>query len=423
MAKFWRFLSVPIVLAVCLGLMLVPVAVPGQGQVALAQGTAGLEVVPDVTTVGFTEDFDLEIWTNAASNQSIDGVGAFLNFSPTYMMVNSITDGGVFAIPMGSAFNNTLGTIGYSAGTLMGAKPTGDFLVCTINCTSKSTNGISPVDFVIDGLLRTTEVTFAGESITNWSMVVNGTVIVGDAFNLTVTSTGCCDVVVGSSMYFVPANSSQTFIVPCPSVTLTANDTAGSCSFANWTVDGGAPTTSNPVIVNGTANTSHTAIARCTVVALATLEGNVTFPGALQGPRWVRGLEVRFFNSTTGNETAWSPMNATTNSTGVFNITGLAPGTYNISIKNWTCLSELNTSVTLGAGNTTVVDFGMTREGDSNNDDWIVLADRTILYTGWGTQQGGAGWNAHCDFNRDGWLTLADRTIMYTYWAQHGGLV
>jgi len=154
----------------------------------------------------------------------------------------------------------------------------------------------------------------------------------------------------------------------------------------------------------------------------APLEGHVTFPGALQGPRWVRGLEVRFFNSTTGNETAWSPMNATTNSTGVFNITGIDPGTYNISIKNWTCLSEVNSSVTLGAGNTTVVDFGMTREGDSNNDDWIVLADRTILYTGWGTQQGGAGWNAHCDFNRDGWLTLADRTIMYTYWAQHGDL-
>jgi len=154
----------------------------------------------------------------------------------------------------------------------------------------------------------------------------------------------------------------------------------------------------------------------------ATLEGYVSFPGAPQGLRWVRGLDVRFFNSTTGNETAWSPMNATTNSTGVFNMTGLDPGTYNISIKNWTCLSEVNTSVALTAGNTTVVDFGMTREGDSNNDDWIVLADRTILYTGWGTQQGGAGWNAHCDFNRDGWLTLADRTIMYTYWAQHGDL-
>jgi len=152
----------------------------------------------------------------------------------------------------------------------------------------------------------------------------------------------------------------------------------------------------------------------------ATLEGHVSFPGASQGPRWVRGLDVRFFNSTTGNETAWSPMNATTNSTGVFTITGIAPDSYNVSIKNWTCLSEVNTSVTLTAGSTTVVHFGMTREGDSNNDDWIVLADRTILYTGWGTQQGDAGWNAHCDFNRDGWLTLADRTIMYTYWAQHG---
>jgi uncharacterized RmlC-like cupin family protein len=155
----------------------------------------------------------------------------------------------------------------------------------------------------------------------------------------------------------------------------------------------------------------------------ATLEGHVSFPGRVSPPhsRWIEDFVVRFFQG--GSEMAWSPINATTNNTGVFTITGVTPGTYNVSIKNWTCLSEVVTGVTLTAGNTTVVDFGTTREGDSNNDDWIVLSDRTILYTGWGSQVGDATWNAHCDFNRDGWLTLADRTIMYTYWAQHGDLV
>jgi len=114
--------------------------------------------------------------------------------------------------------------------------------------------------------------------------------------------------------------------------------------------------------------------------------------------------------------------NATTNNTGVFTITGLTPGTYDIGIKNWTCLSELVTNVTLSAGVTTVVDFGYTREGDSNNDDWITGADRTILYTGWGSQSPNPGYNWKADFNRDGWLTGADRTFMYTYWGQHGDL-
>jgi len=154
---------------------------------------------------------------------------------------------------------------------------------------------------------------------------------------------------------------------------------------------------------------------------LATLEGHVSFNGRGTAPndKWIEDFTVRFFQSDIEVRTD----NVTTNSSGYFNITGLDPDTYNVSIKNWTCLSEVVTGVTLTAGNTTVVDFGTTREGDSNNDDWIVLSDRTILYTGWGSQSPNPGYNAHADFNRDGWLTLADRTIMYTYWAQHGDLV
>ena len=160
------------------------------------------------------------------------------------------------------------------------------------------------------------------------------------------------------------------------------------------------------------------------VIANATLEGHVSFAerGSAPGGTWIEPFNVMLFEAGNLSHMLWTG-NATTNSTGVFNITGLTPGTYDIGIKNWTCLSEVNTSVTLTVGNTTAADFGTTREGDSDNDDWITGADRNLLYTGWGTQQGDAGWNAHCDFNRDGWLTGADRNLMYTYWAQHGDLV
>jgi parallel beta-helix repeat protein len=155
----------------------------------------------------------------------------------------------------------------------------------------------------------------------------------------------------------------------------------------------------------------------------ATLEGHVSFSGrGSNNTKWAEPFVVKGFEHNNLTHVLWTT-NATTNNIGVFTITGVTPGTYDVGIKNWTCLSEVVTGVTLTAGNTTVVDFGTTREGDSNNDDWIVLSDRTILYTGWGSQSPNPGYNAHADFNRDGWLTLADRTIMYTYWAQHGDLV
>ncbi len=137
--------------------------------------------------------------------------------------------------------------------------------------------------------------------------------------------------------------------------------------------------------------------------------------------QWIETFVVRGFEQGNLTNELWNGT-ATTNNTGVFTMTGLTPGTYDIGIKNWTCLSELVTNVTLSTGVTTVVDFGTMREGDSNNDDWITGADRSILYTGWGSQAPNPGYNAHADFNRDGWLTGADRSFMYSVWGQHGDL-
>jgi 5'-nucleotidase/UDP-sugar diphosphatase len=153
----------------------------------------------------------------------------------------------------------------------------------------------------------------------------------------------------------------------------------------------------------------------------ATLEGNVSFNGrGTNNAKWIESFVVKSFEHGNLSHVLWTT-NATTNNTGVFTITGLTPGTYDIAIKNWTCLSEKVTNVTLSAGVTTVVDFGYTREGDSNNDDWITGADRSILYTDWGKTVPPGTW--HADFNRDGWLTGADRSFMYSVWGQHGDLV
>jgi hypothetical protein len=202
--------------------------------------------------------------------------------------------------------------------------------------------------------------------------------------------------------------------------------------FHSYSVNGTSPlnfTYENPyystqVILVGSDYLNRAKVVNGTVEVVpgATLQGNVTFVGRGTPPdnKWIENFVVRFFQG--GSEMAWSPINATTNNTGVFTIEGLALGTYDIGIKNWTSLSELVTNVTLTSGNTTMVDFGTMREGDADNNDIITGADRSILYTGWGSQAPNPGYNAHADFNRDGWLTGADRSVMYSVWGQHGDL-
>ena len=73
---------------------------------------------------------------------------------------------------------------------------------------------------------------------------------------LTVTSTGCCDIQVGS-LGTVSAGTSNTFTVPCGTdVTLTADDSDVCCDFDNWTGD--ATGTDNPVTIHIDGNKSVT---------------------------------------------------------------------------------------------------------------------------------------------------------------------
>jgi len=87
--KFWRLLSISIVLAVCLGLMLVPAALAPE--VASAQtGNVGIEVVPDVTKVGYDEDFSVDIRIIDTVDQDIAAWTVYLTFDPTLMHVTGI---------------------------------------------------------------------------------------------------------------------------------------------------------------------------------------------------------------------------------------------------------------------------------------------------------------------------------------------
>jgi hypothetical protein len=130
---------------------------------------------------------------------------------------------------------------------------------------------------------------------------------------------------------------------------------------------------------------------------------------------------VKLFQPGNLGNVLWTG-NATTNETGVFTITHLTRGTYDVGIKNATCLSELETNVTLNLGETTVVDFGQILEGDVNNDDYIDASDFGILSGAWLSWPGQPNWDARADFNRDNYIDASDFGPFSGNWLEWGDL-
>jgi hypothetical protein len=157
-------------------------------------------------------------------------------------------------------------------------------------------------------------------------------------------------------------------------------------------------------------------------ISTATLEGHVTFTErGSNNTKWAESFNVTLFEAGNLSNVLWTG-NATTNNIGVFTVSGLTPATYDIEIKNWTCLSELVTNQTLTAGNTTVVNFGTTREGDANNDDHITILDVSSLASSYDSSEGDPDWNPHCDFNRDGNISILDASALVSNYGQDGDL-
>jgi hypothetical protein len=153
------------------------------------------------------------------------------------------------------------------------------------------------------------------------------------------------------------------------------------------------------------------------------LKGQVNFTGrGSYGPRWIESFEVKLFEHGNLTNMLWAG-NTTTNENGVFRILDIDPATYDVGIKNFTCLSELVTNVTLNAGAPTKVYFGAVREGDTNNDDVINILDLSALGGAFGSIEGGQGWNPHCDFNRDGVVNILDLSTMGGNFGLQGDLL
>ena len=213
------------------------------------------------------------------------------------------------------------------------------------------------------------------------------------------------------------------------SYTINSNDPVSNTITASLSIAGGATPGLRDVNVTSCFNyTSGSGTApylsgHCNftvAVNNTTLEGHVSYLSrGTDNARWAQPFVVRCFEPGNLNNEIWR-QTVTTNNTGVFTITGLPPCTYDIGIKNFTCLSELNTSVTLNNNSTNVVDFGTTREGDSNGNDADTGMDFSLLSAVFNTAPAG---NPNCDFNRDGAVTGMDFSLLTGNFGQSGDLL
>jgi len=352
MIKVWKFVSIVVVLAVCLGLTLVPIALPGG--VVSASSNMTISVQNATTNVGFSEAFSLTVEVDNPDAMPIAIVAARLNFDNTYFNVTSITAGPTFPNVVLNQYSNAAGTIDYDAGMPMGVNTTStSILVCTLNCLSKGVAGSSTVDFVYAAgpPPRKTAVEYGPTDyleMGNMSLMYSGTVIVSGMPVLTVDVVGSGNVTINNTI--TPSSyPNSTNWTTGYNVTLEAFPDAG-WMFSNWSGVDGAPTANpNYVIMDSAKNVTANFTPLGPVISPDPT--SLTFRASVGGANPANqtldicngggGILNWSANITDGN-VSWLSMSPTMginltaadcNSTQVaVNVTGLTAGTYHANI-------------------------------------------------------------------------------------------
>jgi hypothetical protein len=285
-----------------------------------------LVVLPGQQTVIVGQTFDVTLQVQTGT-QPVDGASAYINFDPTVLQVVSITPGGTLPIVLENTFNNSLGTLDYSTGTLS-SPPSG-----TVNLATVSFTSIAPS---------------------------SGTAL---SFNTT-----------------LPRHSDATF--------------------------GGAS------ILTGTTGATVVVTSNADLAGTVRLQGRPTPPSSLLSVP----LQVGLYLPGGGTAGTCTP---TTDQNGTFTCPNIAaPGNYTACVKNSQTLQKC-VGTTLAAGPNSV-DFGVLPEGDSNNDDCVLLTDFSILATTFSKCAGTPGFDARADFDGSGCVTLVDFSLLATNFGRCG---
>jgi len=188
MVKLWRFLSVSIVAAVCLGLLLLSAALPKAVSGSPPADEWSYEIQPSTTSVGLNEDFTVNVSAVCYEGNSSSYFLAVV-FNSTLLNVTGVDTPG--SLPNGDIpsmspgypkWSNTTGMVANQYSIQPPYEPPyvdETFTMCTIHFRSLDVSGTSDLKFANVDVTNTTKIKYRATDTTNWTKVVNGTVKVG----------------------------------------------------------------------------------------------------------------------------------------------------------------------------------------------------------------------------------------------------
>ena len=163
------------------------------------------------------------------------------------------------------------------------------------------------------------------------------------------------------------------------------------------------------------------------IVSIGPIETLVSISVVLQGdsrPDAGRAvpLTVKFFtpgadvlNDATIYEFKLTTTKSAAANTSVCEATGIAPGTYDITMLGEATLMNVKRNVVISAPRSSV-EMGTLLEGDGNNDHIINFDDFAILSKSWMTSQSQPEYNAMVDFDCNGLINRADLYLLASNW-------
>ncbi|MBK8026890.1 MAG: hypothetical protein IPK19_37265 [Chloroflexi bacterium] len=159
------------------------------------------------------------------------------------------------------------------------------------------------------------------------------------------------------------------------------------------------------------------------ITAHTSLIGNVVLEGHGAAPdqRWVVPVRVRIVPG--GGGAALYDVYRTLDTTGTFLYAGatpdgLPPASYQFWVKHDHTLAALITAPTTPGNH--IIDFGLLREGDANNDNVVSITDFSILASSFGASEGGATYDARADFDNNQTVNISDFSLLATNFGQAG---
>jgi hypothetical protein len=182
-----KFISLILSVAVILGLMLVPAALPTVVSANPADEWT-YKIAPNLTKVGFDTDFAVNV---SAVRYEGNSSSYFLavEFNATLLEVTAVDTPST--LPNGDTPSMSLGyplwdnAAGFVAEQYSMQPPyeapfiSTTFVMCTIHFRSLSVEGTSDLNFANVDITNTTKIKYMATDTTNWTKMVNGTVMIG----------------------------------------------------------------------------------------------------------------------------------------------------------------------------------------------------------------------------------------------------